>query len=328
MQPQWHIAYSNVTTTEYAGITYRDYYRSPAAMLEAQLRAKEHIERRFGTGRFMGLGVDLPHAAFGSMLGMTVVEPADADEMPYLDTSRPLISDVAQAGQLRLGNPQTDGWMGKRYEFWQYYQAQGHKVGFGGASGAIITVAAEISGGAVFAGLLEDPENAGKVLDFALAAEEQVAAFGAKLAGVEYQGMGYTGDDYAGLLSPALFRKFAVPYYLKLYTGESRFMHSELLRAEHLRICRDEVGVTMFHGAGCKLLTLAEMHEIMGENFWTQITPQEMSEWTPAQLEECVKLYANCGCRYVQLYPGRNVPDANIDAAIAACQRECAGGMV
>ncbi len=37
--------------------------------------------------------------------------------------------------------------------------------------------------------------------------------------------------------SPALYREFAVPCYQRLYGGQtSRFMHSELLRAEHLRI--------------------------------------------------------------------------------------------
>ena len=29
---------------------------------------------------------------------------------------------------------------------------------------------------------------------------------------------------------------------------------------------------------------------------------------------------------YVQLYPGRGTPEANMDAAIAAVRRECAGG--
>ena len=137
----------------------------------------------------------------------------------------------------------------------------------------------------------------------------------------------YTGDDYAGLLSPDMFRRFAVPCYERLYAGHAeRFMHSELLRAEHLRLARDLLQISCFHGAGCENLTLAEMHEIMGHAFWTQLTPQELLELSPQAIREKVKRYADSGAGTVQLYPGRGTPDANMEAAIAAAMRECAGG--
>ncbi len=329
MDPQWHIAFCNVTYTEYAGVTYRDYYGSPAVMLEAQLKAKEHAEKRWGVGKFCGVGVDMPSCGFVTLFGMATVEPEDADEIPYLDTTRPPITDVADADKLTMGDPRTTGLMARRYEFWQYYQDHGYKVGFGGAGGAIISHAIEITGNGVLTGMVMDPANTWRVLDKVIEAEETVARFGAELAGGEYRGFGYTGDDYSGLLSPAMYREFAVPCYERLYgDNQSRFMHSELLRAEHLRIAKDELHITDFHGAGCVLLTLAEMHEIMGEKFWTQLTPQEMLEMTPGQIGERIKEFAGCGCWRVQLYPGRGTPEANMDAAIAACERECAGGMV
>ena len=329
MQPKWHVAFCNVTYTEYAGVTYREYYGSPAVMLAAQLKAREVAEERWGVGRFMGVGVDVPSGAFASFLGMGVIEPADADEIPYLDSSRPLITDVAQADEIRIGDPKTSGLMAKRWEIWQYYQAQGHKVGLGGFGGAVISTAVEISGGALLMGMVENPAGAHHLLGRIMDAGEALGRFGAELAGVEYTGTGYTGDDFSGLLSPAMYREFAVPCYLRLYAGhEQRFMHSELLRAEHLRIARDEVGITEFHGAGCVNLTLQEMRDIMGERFWTQLTPQEMLEFTPGQIDERIREFAGCGCSYVQLYPGRGTPDRNMEAAIAACQRECAGGPV
>ena len=329
MDPKWHIAFCNVTYTEYAGVTYQDYYGSPAVMLEAQLKAKEVAERRWGVGRFMGVGVDSVGGAFSSLFGMPIIEPEAADEIPYLDTTRPPIADVADADKLAFGDPRTTGAMARRYEFWQYYQSRGYKVGFGGAGGSVISSAMEITGNAVLAGMLEDPQNAWRVLDKVIEAEEAVARFGAELAGAEYRGFTYTGDDFSGLLSPAMYRQFAVPCYQRLYKdNQARFMHSELLRAEHLRIARDEVGITDFHGAGCVLLTLQEMREIMGEKFWTQLTPQEMLEMTPAQIDERIREFAHCGCWRVQLYPGRGTPEANMEAAIAACQRECAGGPV
>jgi len=103
-------------------------------------------------------------------------------------------------------------------------------------------------------------------------------------------------------------------------------MHSELLRAEHLRIARDEVGITEYHGAGCKNLTLTEMKDIMDERFWTQLTPQEMLELTPKEISERIKIFAGSGCSFVQLYPGRDVSEKNMNAAISACRKECTGG--
>ena len=103
-------------------------------------------------------------------------------------------------------------------------------------------------------------------------------------------------------------------------------MHSELLRAEHLRIARDEVGITEFHGAGCKHLTLQETTDIMGHRWWAQLTPQEMLEMSPATISDRISEFAQSGAGWVQLYPGRGTPERNMEAAIAAVERECLGG--
>jgi hypothetical protein len=103
-------------------------------------------------------------------------------------------------------------------------------------------------------------------------------------------------------------------------------MHSELLRAEHLRLARGEVGITEFHGAGSVRLSLQEQYSIMGEGFWTQLTPQEMLELTPDRIRERLREFAGSGCKCVQLYPGRGTPARNMEAAIAACRDLCPGG--
>jgi uroporphyrinogen-III decarboxylase len=326
MQPKWHVAFCNVTYTDYAGVSYADYYGSPATMLETQLAAKDFAERRFGVGRFISPHVDSPACLFASFLGMPVIVPRE-DELPYLDSSRPVIGDVADFARIRIGDPRAEGLMARRWEAWQFYNQRGHKARFGGYGGGIITVACEITSGAALAGFAENPEAARRLLDVVAEAEETVARFDASLCDQVYSGMTYTGDDYSGLLSPAMYRQFAVPYYQRLYAGNhSRFMHSELLRAEHLRIARDEVGITEFHGAGCKHVSLEEMREIMGERFWTQLTPQEMLELSPAQIGDRIRELAHSGCMCVQLYPGRGTPERNMEAAIAAVQAECPGG--
>jgi len=321
---KWHIAFCNMTYSEYAGLTYRDYYASPAQTLEAQLTAKDVAEEKFGVGSFISPGVDVSGATFANYLGMPFLE-TDADELSYVDSQAPVLKEPADAALLTPGDPKTTGLMAKRWEAWQFYRAQGHNVRFGAASGAVLTTAHELSAGAAFLWLATDPAGATRVLDAITDADLALRDFDESLCGAG--DMAGTGDDYAGLLSPEMFRRFAVPQYERIYAGRSsRFMHSELLRAEHLRIAKDLLGITCFHGAGCEHLTLAEMHEIMGHEFWTQITPQELLELSPQALTEKAKEYAHSGCAYVQLYPGRATPEANMEAAIVVLDRECSGG--
>jgi len=173
--------------------------------------------------------------------------------------------------------------------------------------------------------MAEDPATGEHVLDAITDADLAIREFDESLCGQRDEA--YTGDDFSGLLSPEMYRRFAIPQYQRIYAGRpDRSMHSELLRAEHLRIAKDMLQITSFHGAGCENLTLAEMHDIMGNDFWTQITPQELVELSPQAITEKVKQYADCGAGYVQLYPGRGTPDANMIAAIAAADRHCTGG--
>lgn len=326
MDAQWHIAFCNVTITEYAEMSYRDYYACPENTLEAQLTAKAVAEEKFGAGCFIKPCVDTPAVAFSSYLGMPVVEPDD-DELPYVDGQTPLLREPADVRRIVAGDPKTAGLMARRWQAWQYYRSRGHIVRFGGHEGTILTTAHELSAGNVFLWLAEDPAGAKRVLDTVTDADLAIRAFDETLCGI--RDAAYTGDDYAGLLSPDMFRRFAIPQYARIYAGRNdRFMHAELLRAEHLRLARDILQITCFHGAGCKNLKLAEIHEIMGHDFWTQLTPQELLELSPQAIAEKVKEYANSGCGYVQLYPGRGIPDVNMRAAISALERECGGGRV
>lgn len=326
MDVQWHIAFCNVTYTEYAGMTYREYHGSPANMLEAQLRARAVAEERFGVGCFIAPHVDTPSATFASYFGMPLIEPG-GDELPYVDGRSPPLRAPADVPRLRTRDPRTSGLMAKRWQAWQHYRLQGYDVRLGGHGGSIVTTAHELSAGNILAWLAEDPAGAERVLDAVTHADLELRRFDESLCGTT--GAAYTGDDFAGLLSPAMFRRFAIPRYERIYAGRrDRFMHSELLRAEHLRLAKDLLHITAFHGAGCLNLTPAEMHQIMGHDFWMQLTPQDLLELSPQAITEKVKAYAHSGCGYLQLYPGRGTPDVNMRAAIAAAERECAGGRV
>ena len=326
MDAKWHVAFCNVTFSEYAQMSYRDYYACPANTLEAQLAAGAVAEEKFGVGSFAAPRVDTPAVTFASYLGMPVIESGD-DELPYVDSRNPLLKGTADVKRVQAPDPRTTGLMARRWQAWEYYRARGHDVRFGGHEGAVVTTAHELSAGSIFLWFAEDPEGAARVLDTVVDADLAIRAFDEALCGATDSA--YTGDDFSGLLSPGMYRRFAVPRYERIYAGKTdRFMHSELLRAEHLRLARDLLGITCFHGAGCRNVTPAEMHEIMGHDFWTQITPQELLELPPRAVAEMATRYAHSGAGYVQLYPGRGTPDVNMRTAIAVLERECAGGRV
>ena len=136
MDVKWHIAFCNVTYTEYAGMTYRDYYGPPANMLEAQLMAHAVAEEKFGVGCFIEPHIDTPAVTFASCFGMPFIEP-DEDELPYVDGRAPLLKEPADMNCLRLGDPKTTGLMAKRWQAWQHYRSQGHDVRFGGHGGRV-----------------------------------------------------------------------------------------------------------------------------------------------------------------------------------------------
>jgi len=51
-----------------------------------------------------------------------------------------------------------------------------------------------------------------------------------------------------------------------------------------------------------------------------------MLELSPTAIKDRVSELAQSGAAHVQLYPGRGTPERNMEAALAAAQRECLGG--
>lgn len=165
MNPKWHIAFCNMTITKYAGITYKNYYNSSQNMLEAQLKAKDFVERNFGVGKFIVPYIDSPCCILSSFLGMNLIFPSE-DELPYLETSKPLINSPEDIEKLTIPDYKTSGFMAKRWETWNYYVSQGYKVRFWSTHGSVIQTACEITNDNIFWYLVEIPEEALKILDF------------------------------------------------------------------------------------------------------------------------------------------------------------------
>ena len=324
MDPQWHIAFLNISTTDLAGVTFRHYYSSPEAMLTTQLKAREEAERRWSVGRFVHTALDVPSARVTTLFGMRRVFSQD-DEVPWTDPGSNPLSDMNDVDSTPMLSPADCPAFDAKLEAWEYYNRQGVKMGLGPGAASTVTDACDISGNAFLTALVEAPDRAHRLLERVTDAHFAIRDWCRNVTGVSVGGA--VGDDFAGLLSPSMFREFIMPYYRRVYEGSSRiYMHSELLNVEHLRIIRDDIGLDEFHGAAHANLAFAEMHEVLGRNFWVQLTPHELAHLPPDQIRERIKVLAGSGAMAVQIYPGRLTPPVNMETAIEACREECPGG--
>ena len=324
MEPQWHIAFLNISTTDLAGVTFRHYYSSPEAMLATQIEARDEAERRWGVGRFVHTYPDVPEARVTTLFGMRHVFSAD-DEVPWIDpTSNPL-SEMEDVDRVTVHAPADCPAFAKKQRTWEYYNSRGITTSLGPGAASIVTDACDISGNAFLPALTDAPELAHRLLRRVTDAHFAVREWCHGITGTAVGGA--VGDDFAGLLSPDMFREFVMPCYRRVYEGASRiYMHSELLHVEHLRIIRNEIGLDEFHGAAHANLSFADMHEVLGRNFWVQLTPHELAHLQPDRIRERIKVLADSGAMAVQIYPGRLTPPENMEAAIEACRETCPGG--
>jgi hypothetical protein len=107
-----------------------------------------------------------------------------------------------------------------------------------------VTTAALLLGGETFFMLpYDDPKRAHKLLDFCVKTSVNYCRALRKLQGRPFGGQSEgMPDDFGGMFSPEFFGTFVAAYWEKLYSGlgaSQRFLHSELLRPEHLRWLAD-----------------------------------------------------------------------------------------
>ena len=121
-----------------------------------------------------------------------------------------------------------------------------------------VTTAALVLGPGFFTLLYDDPSRAHKLLDFSVRsavgyAHAICAHNGAPLS----PGPRGIPDDFAGMMGPAMFREFVVPYWNRLYEGlmaTHRSLHSELLTVGHMPFLQ-EAGIEAFDPSADQFLT-------------------------------------------------------------------------
>lgn len=102
-------------------------------------------------------------------------------------------------------------------------------------------------------------------------------------------------DDFAGLLGPELFEEFVVPYwydYFRRLGATTRYMHSELLRPEHLPFLI-RLGVTRYDPGCDQYLTPELLRDHCPVPFHLQIKPAEVRDLDTDRLLSLYRHYAS-----------------------------------
>ena len=152
-----------------------------------------------------------------------------------------------------------------------------------------VTTAALILGPGFFTLPYDDPGRAHKLLDFSVRSAVGYAKAISAHSGAELSpGPRGIPDDFAGMLGPAMFREFVVPYWSKLYEGlmaTSRSLHSELLRVEHLPFLT-EAGISTFDPSADQYLTPELLRDHCPAAFRLSIHNWHVDDMDEAELKD------------------------------------------
>ncbi len=95
-------------------------------------------------------------------------------------------------------------------------------------------------------------------------------------------------DDFAGMFPPALFEEFVIPYWDRMYQGlkaTERYLHSELLRKEHLTFL-GSLNIKVFDPSADQYVTPEILAEHCPCDFTLRIQSWEIINFSADELEE------------------------------------------
>ncbi len=239
-------------------------------------------------------GFTYPHV---STLGVEIVFPENSEPRPfpairkaedidfleepkdYLDT--PLIrKKLAVLEELKRYSPETPSFIGHLYE-------------------GPVTTAVLLMGQNFLTLPHDDPERAHRLLSFCTESALNYAEVMSRCLGEPIvPGPKGMPDDFAGMFPPHVFEEFVVPYWERMYQGlksTERYLHSELLRKEHLPFL-NRLNINSFDPSADQYLTPEILAGHCPCDFTLRIQAWDMDNLSAGELEE---LY----CRLHQYKP-------------------------
>lgn len=319
---RWHLAVPPEVTTECAGTTLGAYYLDAETMWRTQEVGRAHFRVEYGV-ELGGHRAEAPAYVGVAALGAAVVFPAD--DMPQVRghlLQRPEEVERLVIPESYLETPAMRPFVAIRD--WMQARA-GARIPLGAGLEGPITTAKLLRGQEFFLDLYTAPKAAHRLLEVAT---ESFIRFSQEVrrangAPVDTGGTGIA-DDFAGLISPAMWPEFVLPYYRRIYEafGDGpRGHHSELLRPGHLRyLC--ELGVTRFDPGQDQYLSIESIREAVPTLpfEWNLRTVADLLQGTPAQIRHAYADAVARGATAMMAEICRGTPAENIRAFVGVAR--------
>jgi uroporphyrinogen decarboxylase len=311
---------------EFGGIPQREYHNDPAKMLEAQAK----VQQRFGglSPLYTDFGVVTEAAAFCEVFW-------PEDDSPW---AKPRLKSINEVDDLEVPDVRRDGLFPRILEYFEIMNEmavqRGLKmgvanprgpVGFGSLRGPVV-LAALIRGISEFMmDMYDKPDKCHRLLEIATETllaylDMQKKALGA-LAAV------FLCDDISGLLSPALFKEFFLPYTARIFRE-----HADALTIYHcdsdmhnLTEFAPETGGKAFHmgfmhDMAVLKKTIGDRICLIGNVAPVGVLMRASREQVLQECSRCIEA-ASAGGGFVLSSGGvidRGTPPENIDALVEA----------
>jgi len=189
-----------------------------------------------------------------------------------------------------------------------------------------ITTAVLLMGQDFFLLPYDDPDRAHKFLEFCVTSQCNYArVISERLGDPLKPGTVAIPDDFAGMFSPELFAEFVVPYWEAMYENldaTGRFLHSELLRSEHLPFLK-QLGISTFDPSADQYLTPKLLSEQCPVPFTSRFLFWDIRDNSAERLQQMYREYAACSPESIQFTMSRADQEEKI-AALLEVARELA----
>ena len=307
--------------TEYAGTQVGRYYTDIDVMLETQRVAYDMFLDRYDWKLPEPGRVDAPAYVGATALGAKMYIP---DNDQAMIRGYPLTTPES-LDLLELPNSYFDThWAGFYRDMRDEMQAMvgdTKHVTMGHGQEGPVTTAKLLRGEDFLVDLHTDPARAHRVMDIAT---ESFIQFGREIREVNRQpltgGMGIC-DDFAGLISPAMWPEFVMPYLLRIYEAfeaEHRSLHSELLRVEHLPMLND-LGVTHFDPGQDQYLELKNILDTIDiPTSWNIPTVRVMLQSSASDVADAFHQAMETGATEIMVSVCPGTPPENVIAFLEA----------
>jgi uroporphyrinogen-III decarboxylase len=316
---QWTLAIPTEVRCEYAGIPQSDYYTD----IEQAIRVGQDFPPVFekATGYLPETTFTVPVTAYEGVaaLGGNLVFPAE--HQPMIRNQGHVLDDLALDSAI-VPDPYLDqrflqhvDWLG---ELGRRFPKRVVRGGLAGQEGPV-TTAGLLRGERFFFDCLDNPQRAHHLLNLCTGmfirwtqADRSVCEYQPTVVGI--------ADDYAGLLNPALWPEFVLPYYQRICGAlgpAGCALHSELMRAQHLPLLHELPLISLNLGENQYLQPEDVALELPNVPFgWHVLAVAEMLQGTPESIRQRFKELVQRGVRHVLVELAVGTPPENVRAFV------------